>query len=89
MGISCLQSYKGAQLFQAVGLDKEVISKCFTGCKFVLNGAGFNIFQNDALEMHKLDFPDRPVPPLVDEEASDFRAENRSKWWFGAVFEAF
>ena len=55
----------------------------------MLNGAGFNIFQNDALELHKLAFPDRPVPPLVDEEASDFRAENRSKWWFGAVFEAF
>jgi len=32
-GISCLQSYKGAQLFQVVGLSKDVIAKCFAGCK--------------------------------------------------------
>lgn len=29
MGISTLQSYKGAQIFEAVGLSDEVIEKCF------------------------------------------------------------
>ncbi|OAD60261.1 Putative glutamate synthase [NADPH] [Eufriesea mexicana] len=29
MGISTLQSYKGAQIFEAVGLSEEVIDKCF------------------------------------------------------------
>ena len=29
MGISTLQSYKGAQIFEAVGISKEIIDKCF------------------------------------------------------------
>jgi glutamate synthase (NADPH/NADH) len=33
MGISTLQSYKGAQIFEAVGLSDEVIEKCFKVCK--------------------------------------------------------
>lgn len=32
MGISTLQSYKGAQIFEAVGLGPDVIDKCFTNC---------------------------------------------------------
>lgn len=32
MGISTLQSYKGAQIFEAVGLADEVIDKCFKVC---------------------------------------------------------
>lgn len=32
MGISTLQSYKGAQIFEAVGLADEVIEKCFKVC---------------------------------------------------------
>ncbi len=31
MGISTLQSYKGAQIFEAVGLADEIIEKCFKG----------------------------------------------------------
>lgn len=40
MGISTLQSYKGAQIFEAVGISEEVINKCFKvkihliGCKY-------------------------------------------------------
>nr|ATC20501.1 symbiodinium glutamate synthase [Tridacna squamosa] len=85
MGISCLQSYKGAQLFQAVGLDKEVISRCFTGCKFVLNGAGFNIFSQDAMELHKLAFPERPVPALVDEEVEEL--DDFGEYHFRSIHE--
>lgn len=36
MGISTLQSYKGAQIFEAVGLSAEVIEKCFKVCYIVL-----------------------------------------------------
>lgn len=85
MGISCLQSYKGAQLFQAVGMDKEVIAKCFTGCKFVLNGAGFNIFEMDAMELHKMAFPDRPQPPLVDAEVEEL--EDFGEYHFRSIHE--
>lgn len=45
MGISTLQSYKGAQIFEAVGLAEDVIEKCFKGTpsrlgKFELNRGG-------------------------------------------------
>lgn len=37
MGISTLQSYKGAQIFEAVGLAPEVINKCFkVSCSFTV-----------------------------------------------------
>jgi len=76
MGISCLQSYKGAQLFQAIGLGKDVIERCFAGCKWVLNGVGFDILAQDMLEFHNQAYPARgPLPPLVDvdvEELDDF-----------------
>ena len=47
MGISAVNSYRGAQLFEAVGLDKEVIEACFTGVASRIAGAGF-----DELERH-------------------------------------
>lgn len=37
MGISTLQSYKGAQIFEAVGLDQEVIDFCFKVCFFPIS----------------------------------------------------
>jgi glutamate synthase (NADPH/NADH) len=43
MGISTLQSYKGAQVFEAVGLDAEVIDKCFTNTISRLGGATFDV----------------------------------------------
>lgn len=43
MGISTLQSYKGAQVFEAVGLDAEVIGKCFTNTISRLGGATFDV----------------------------------------------
>jgi len=87
MGISCLQSYKGAQLFQAIGLGKEVITKCFTGCKSVLNGVGFDAFAQDALELHKIAYPSRgPLPPLVDEEVEEL--QDVGEYHFRSIHES-
>ena len=33
MGISTLQSYRGAQIFEAIGLDRELVARCFTGTR--------------------------------------------------------
>ena len=41
MGISVLDSYRGAQLFDALGLDREVIDTCFPGTGSPLSGIGF------------------------------------------------
>jgi len=87
MGISCLQSYKGAQLFQAVGLGKEVIAKCFTGCASVLSGVGFEVFAQDALEFYRMAFPPRgPLPPLVDEEVQEL--DDSGDYHFRSIHQA-
>ena len=38
MGISTLQSYKGAQIFEAVGIDNDVIDRCFAGTPSRIRG---------------------------------------------------
>ncbi|MEX2155664.1 MAG: glutamate synthase large subunit [Gemmatimonadales bacterium] len=49
MGISTLQSYSGAQIFEALGLGKEVIERCFTGTASVIGGIGFTEIAEDVL----------------------------------------
>lgn len=47
MGISTIASYRGAQLFEAVGLDDQVIQRCFTGTVSRIQGAGFDDILHD------------------------------------------
>jgi glutamate synthase (NADPH/NADH) large chain len=57
MGISTLESYKGAQIFEAVGLDAEVVNKAFAGTASRIGGAGFAVLAGEALKRHELGFP--------------------------------
>jgi len=59
MGISTLQSYKGAQIFEAVGLGAEVINKCFVGTASKIDGVGFDVLAAEAIRRHELGFPKR------------------------------
>ena len=52
MGISTLQSYAGAQIFEAIGLGSEVIDRCFTGTASVIGGIGFKELAEDVLTRH-------------------------------------
>ncbi|XP_031274849.1 glutamate synthase 1 [NADH], chloroplastic isoform X2 [Pistacia vera] len=63
MGISTLASYKGAQIFEALGLSSEVIEKCFAGTPSRVEGATFEMLAHDALHLHELAFPTRVFPP--------------------------
>ncbi|KHG06490.1 Glutamate synthase [NADH], amyloplastic [Gossypium arboreum] len=63
MGISTLASYKGAQIFEALGLSSEVIEKCFAGIPSRVEGATFEMLARDALHLHELAFPSRPMVP--------------------------
>ena len=56
MGISTLQSYKGAQIFEAVGLGQEVIDKCFKGTVSRIDGANFEVLAEEAFERHNIAF---------------------------------
>lgn len=53
MGISTLQSYKGAQIFEAVGLAEDVIDKCFKGTPSRLGGVNLEMLAAEAIERHK------------------------------------
>lgn len=63
MGISTLASYKGAQIFEALGLSSEVIEKSFAGTPSRVEGATFEVLASDALRLHEMAFPSRVFPP--------------------------
>ncbi|XP_051138191.1 glutamate synthase 1 [NADH], chloroplastic isoform X2 [Andrographis paniculata] len=62
MGISTLASYKGAQIFEAVGLSSEVMERCFKGTPSRVEGATFENLAEDAFNLHELAFPTRALP---------------------------
>jgi len=53
MGISTIASYRGAQLFEAVGLAQEVVDLCFEGTVSRIGGANFDILEQDQLALAK------------------------------------
>jgi glutamate synthase domain-containing protein 2 len=52
MGISTLQSYKGAQVFEALGLADEIMQRCFTGTASRIQGVGFAGLLRDMQARH-------------------------------------
>src|SRR5207302_7771147 len=64
MGISTIQSYCGAQIFEAVGLERELIDKHFTGTASRIGGVGLEVLATEALERHARAYP-RPVDELL------------------------
>ena len=53
MGISTLQSYQGAQVFEAIGLNKELIDSYFTGTASRLEGIGLEVVAREAQLKHE------------------------------------
>ena len=60
MGISTLDSYRGAQIIEAIGLADDVVELCFPGISSVLGGASLRDLGEDALARHRLAYGDRP-----------------------------
>lgn len=59
MGISTLASYKGAQIFEALGVDEAVIDRCFRGTASRIQGATFAHLAEDGFRFHERGFPSR------------------------------
>ncbi|MEE2678747.1 MAG: glutamate synthase large subunit [Myxococcota bacterium] len=57
MGISTLQSYRGAQIFEAVGLDRSLVERCFTGTASRVSGVGYDVLAREASLKHSRAFP--------------------------------
>ncbi len=61
IGISTLQSYRGAQIFEAIGLNKSVVDRYFTWTASRIEGADLEVIAKEAILRHSHAFPDRPM----------------------------
>ena len=83
MGISTLQSYKGAQIFEAIGLSNEVIEKCFDGTASKIKGISLETIQLEDSRRHSLGWPEDESAPSDLPNPGDFhwRSEGEKKGW--------
>ncbi len=61
MGISSVQSYRGAQIFEAIGLDQEFIDKYFTWTATRIGGVGIKVIEQEVAMRHEDAYPRRVV----------------------------
>src|SRR5438046_7783587 len=61
MGISTLQSYRGAQIFEAMGLDEKFVDKYFTNTPSRIGGIGLDEIAEEAIDRHRRAVSERPV----------------------------
>ncbi len=84
MGISTLQSYKGAQIFEAVGLKDDVIDRCFAGTASRIQGVDFDVLAEESLRRHSLGYPEQAVdriPVLPNPGEFHWRADGERHMW--------
>ena len=79
MGISLVASYRGAQLFEAVGLHEDVVELCLKGTVSRISGANFGDLETDQMALHRAAF--NPLKPLS--------AGGLLKFMFGEEFHAY
>ncbi|HEY1594701.1 MAG TPA: glutamate synthase central domain-containing protein, partial [Thermoleophilaceae bacterium] len=66
MGISTVRSYSGAQIFEAVGLEHDLVERYFTGTTSRIGGIGLEVLAQEALERHARAYP-RAARPAGEE----------------------
>ncbi|MCH2059910.1 MAG: glutamate synthase large subunit [Verrucomicrobiales bacterium] len=84
MGISTLHSYKGAQIFEAIGLQDEVIDLCFVGTASRVQGVNLDELAEEMLRRHSLGFPPREedmMETLPNPGEFHWRADGEKHMW--------
>jgi glutamate synthase domain-containing protein 2/glutamate synthase domain-containing protein 3/glutamate synthase domain-containing protein 1 len=67
MGISTIQSYRGAQIFEAIGLNTPLVEQYFTGTPSRVEGIGIEVLASECLSRHYKAYPqERTNNPLLD-----------------------
>jgi glutamate synthase (ferredoxin) len=61
MGISTIQSYCGAQIFEAIGLNEEFVTEYFTWTASRVGGVGLEVIAEEVFRRHRRAFPDRLI----------------------------
>ncbi|MCS7034340.1 MAG: glutamate synthase-related protein, partial [Phycisphaerae bacterium] len=73
MGISTVQSYRGAQIFEAIGIGKGVIDRYFTNTASRINGIGLDLIARESLIRHRRAFPPIDVNVEVLETGGQYQ----------------
>ncbi len=84
MGISTLQSYKGGQIFEAVGLRDDVIERCFKGTASRIQGVDFDIIASEATRRHLIGYPENSSDnsdSLPNQGEFHWRAKGEKHMW--------
>ncbi len=83
MGICTLQSYHGAQIFEALGLGRAVVERYFTGTDSRIEGIGLEAIARETRMRHGRAFPRSGTPPRTLEEGGEYQ------WRKDGEFHAF
>jgi glutamate synthase domain-containing protein 2/glutamate synthase domain-containing protein 1/glutamate synthase domain-containing protein 3 len=75
MGISTLQSYESAQIFEILGLDQEVTDVCFKGTSNRISGKGFDLLEKEILANHAFALDPHASKTLPDGGLYQWRVE--------------
>ncbi len=84
MGISTLHSYKGAQIFEALGLADDVVDRCFAGTASRLQGVRFSVLEVEARRRHALGYTGRDnetLPMLPNPGEFHWRSAGERHAW--------
>lgn len=84
MGISTLQSYKGAQIFEAVGLAEDIIDRSFVGTASRVQGINFNVLFQEMEVRHEIGYPKRQenlIPVLPNPGDIHYRKDGDAHMW--------
>ncbi len=83
MGVSTYMSYCGAQLFEAIGLNRATVDKYFTGTASQVEGIGVFEIAEEALRMHRAAFGDDPVLATMLDAGGEYawRARGEDHMW--------
>ena len=73
MGISTLQSYQGAQIFEAIGIGQEVIDRYFTWTDSRIEGIGLEVIAEEARRRHHRAFPEIEVDGKTLDEGGEYQ----------------
>ena len=66
MGISTVQSYRGAQIFEAIGLNDDLVDRYFTRTPSRIQGIGLDVVEEETLQRHRPAFDDPFVPGMQE-----------------------
>jgi len=81
MGISTLRSYRSSQIFEAIGIHKDVIDKYFAGTVSRIGGIGFSEIAEEVLIPHRKAYTEELQPEILTEGVYNYRKHGEHHAW--------